>query len=176
MAKRRKKATELERHAYHEAGHAVMAYILRRRFHSVTIDPEKLDENTGGLVQLVHSRKLSETVNFGSYGGDRVLVENQIKITLGGEVACGLFVGRQNWEIAENDIQACLSLAGSQCGDDEEAYAYLNWLLLSVRNELNLPHNWSRVCAVAKALMKQKTLSYRKAREIIQNAKDEDIS
>ena len=57
MAKRLKKTTELEEIAYHEAGHAVMAYLLRRRFHSITIDPKKLDENTGGLVRLGACRR-----------------------------------------------------------------------------------------------------------------------
>ena len=125
---------------------------------------------------MAHPRKLLEAVNFGGYGGDRALIENQIKISLGGEVACGLFVGRQNWESAEKDIQTCFSLSVSQCGDDEEANAYINWLLLSVRNELNLPHNWARVCAVAKALIQKKTLGYHKVRKIIQDAKDEYIS
>jgi ATP-dependent Zn protease len=172
MAKCRKKATELERHAYHEAGHAVMAYILKRRFHFITIDPEKLDKNTGGLVQLAHSQKLQKSLNGGGFDDNRPILEKQIKITLAAEVACGLLVGRIDWKIAEKDIQDCLSLTGSLCGDDEETYAYLNWLLLSVRNELQLPYNWARVYAVAQALMQQKTLSYHKAREIIQNAKE----
>ena len=172
MVKRQNKVTELERTAYHEAGHAVMAYILQQKFRFITIDPEKLDENTGGLVKLEHSRKHLETIKFGGLH-DRALIEKQIKVTLGGEVACGLFVGRKSWELSEDDAQACLSLADSQCGDAEESDAYLNWLLLSVRNELNLPYNWVRVRAVAEALMKEKTLSYRKAREIIQTAKED---
>lgn len=172
MVKRRKKVTELERIAYHEAGHVVMAYVLRQKFHFITIDPEKLDENTGGLVRLVHSNKHLETIKFGGFGS-WALTEKQIKITLGGEVASGLFVGRKSWKLAEDDVQACLSLTEKQCGDEEEANAYLNWLLLSVRNELNLPDNWVRVRAVAEALMEKKTLNYRKAREIIRTAKDD---
>jgi len=171
MVKRQKKVTDLVRSAYHEAGHAVMAYLLRQRFCSITIDPEKLDENIGGLIRLVHSRKQLKTIKFGGLGA-QALVEKQIKLTLGGEVACGLFVGRKNWKLAEDDIQACLSLVYRLYDDDEEAFAYLNWLLLSVRNELNLPDNWGCVCAVAEALMKQKTISYRKAREIIRTAQD----
>jgi hypothetical protein len=171
MVKRRKKVTELERNAYHEAGHAVMAYILQRRFHFITIDPDKLDENTGGLFQLSYSSKLSDNIKFG-ISDSRALIEKQIKITLAGAVACGLFVGREKWKLSEDDGTTCFRLADTQCGDAEEADAYLTWLRLGVRNELNLPHNWARVRAVAEALMKHKTLSYRKAREIIQTAKD----
>jgi len=168
IVKRRKKVTELERTAYHEAGHAVMAYVLRRRFHFITIDPQKLDENTGGLVRLVHSSKLSKSVNWGGFA-DRAQIERQISLTLGGEAACELLVGPKSWHLSQ-DAEVCVRLAQLQCGDEEEANAYLNWLWLSVRNQLNLPHNWVCVRAVAKALMKQKTLSYREAREIIQTA------
>jgi len=172
MAKHRKKATELERTAYHEAGHAVMACILHRRFHFITIDPEKLDENTGGLVGLVHSSKLLKSVNCGGFD-DRAQIERHISLTLGGEAACELLVGSKNWHLSQDDAQVCMRLAQLQCGDEEEANAYLNWLCLSVRNELKLPHNWVCVCAVAKALLEHKTLSYRKAREIIKVAHDE---
>lgn len=171
MVKQRKKATELERIAYHEAGHAVMAYILRRRFHSITIDPEKLDDNTGGLVRLVHSNKLSRTI----YTGCCIQIERQIRIILAGEVACGLFIGQKNWDISQDDAQISFRLAGLQCGCEVEANAYLEWLLLSVQNHLKLPHNWICVCVLAKELMQQKTLSYRKAREIIKSAHDKYI-
>lgn len=175
MVKRRKNVTELKRTAYHEAGHVVMAYILHKRFHFITIDPKKLDENTGGLVLLADSNKLLNNINMGFYVS-RTAIERQIKITLGGEVACGLFVGHENWKLSGDDAIVCFRIANSQCGDEEESEAYLNWLLLSVRNELSLPHNWVCVCAVAKALMKQQTLSYRKTREIIKSAYDKYIS
>ena len=170
MVRHRKKVAELERTAYHEAGHAVMANILRRRFHFITIDPEKLDENTEGLVKMVHSNKLLETIEFGGFDS-QTLTEKQIKITLGGEVACELLVGSKSRHLSQ-DVQVSLHLAQSQCGNAEEADAYLNWLWLSVRNRLRLQHNWVCVQAVAKALMKHKTLSYRTAREIIRNARD----
>jgi ATP-dependent Zn protease len=167
MIKSPQKITELERTAYHEAGHAVMAYLLKRKFHFITIDPKRLDGNTGGLVQLVHAPKLSKNLNCGG-PNNRALTEKQIKILLSGEVAYGLFAGRKNWERSSDDVQACLGLADSQCGDEEESSAYLNWLLLSVRNELHLPHNWICVRALAEVLMKKKTISYAKTREIIQ--------
>ena len=37
--KAKRKFTRLERTGYHEAGHAVMCYILRQRFTKVTIVP-----------------------------------------------------------------------------------------------------------------------------------------
>jgi len=170
MVKRRNKVTELERTAYHEAGHAFMAYDLRRKFHFITIDPEKLDKNTEGMVKMVRSNKLFEAIEFGDFDS-RTLTEKQIKITLGGEVACGLLVGPKSCHLSQ-DAQVSMHLAQSQCGNAEEADAYLNWLWLSVRNQLRLPHNWACVQALAKALMKHKTLSYRKAREIIRTARD----
>ena len=121
---------------------------------------------------MVHSKKLASEINVGNLAQ----IERQIRIVLGGEVACGLFVGRKNWHLSQEDAQACLRLADSQCGSEEEANAYLEWLLLSVQNHLKLPHNWVCVCAVANALMKQKTLSYHKAREIIQTAQNKYIS
>jgi hypothetical protein len=38
-----------------------------RRFHFITIDPEKLDKNTGELVQLIHSQKPQKSLDGGEF-------------------------------------------------------------------------------------------------------------
>ena len=173
MTKQLKKTTELEEIAYHEAGHAVMAYLLRRRFHSITIDPKKLDENTGGLVRLVHSKKLINSLNAGGYSTE---IEQHIRITLAGEVSSGIFSGQRKWDPSQSDVESSFRLAQMQCGCEKEANAYIEWLILSIQNHLKMTQNWLCVCAVAQALLKHKTLGCRKAREIIKAAYDEYIS
>jgi len=170
MTKQLKKTTELEEIAYHEAGHAVMAYLLHRRFHSITIDPEKLDEGTGGLVCLVRSRSLIKSLDAGGYSTE---MEKHIRITLAGEVSSGIFSGQEKWDKSQIDIGASFKLVQDQCYYLKEADAYINWLLLSVQNDLKLPQNWCCVCAMAQALLDHKTINYRKARETIKAAYDE---
>lgn len=171
MTKQLKRITELEEIAYHEAGHAVMAYLLRRRFHSITIDPEKLDEATGGLVRLVHSKKLNNSLNTYGYSKE---IEQHIRITLAGEASSGIFSGQEKWSLSQTDIGTSFRLIQNYCCSClNETDAYINWLMLSVKNDLKLPQNWCLVCAVAQALLEHKTLSYRKARETIIAAHDE---
>lgn len=155
MAKKTAKLTDLERIAYHESGHAVMAYLFHRRFHSITIDSSKLDESTGGLVRLVHSQKLVDSLNAGDYSRE---IEKHIRIILAGEVSNGIISGQEEWDLSHSDIETSFRLASFQCGCEKEVKAYIDWLLISVYNHLKLPFNWGCVCGLAKGLMQQKPL------------------
>ena len=171
MTKQPKKITGLEEIAYHEAGHAVMAHLLHRKFHYITVDSNKLDDDTGGLFRLVHSKKLINSLNIHGYTKE---IERQIRITLAGEVSGGIFSGQEKWNMSQTDIGTSFRLVQNSCSSClNEVDAYINWLMLSVRNSLKLPQNWCLVCAVAQALLEHKTLSYRKARETIKAAYDE---
>lgn len=52
MTKKKKYKSEVCT-AYHEAGHAVMSYLLRRRFRYVTIDKKDLSEDQRGFLSSV---------------------------------------------------------------------------------------------------------------------------
>ena len=91
--------------AYHEAGHAVMARLVKRRFHYVTIDPQKLDQDTGGLVRFMKSKKLDNSLCSGGYN---LVIEQYIRVSLAGDVARGIFAGQEEWDLAHSDISGCL--------------------------------------------------------------------
>jgi hypothetical protein len=173
MTKNSKKPTAVERAAYHEAGHAVMAYLSRRRFCYVTIDQNELDEVTRGFVRV--SRLKSSWNDICCSGGSqaRATIEREIKITIAGEAAEALLAGRNNWVGAKQDIEKCYDFCGSQCGSMEESDAYLKWLWLRVQNKLKLPLNWACVQALAGALLKHRRIGYPKACAIIEQAEME---
>jgi len=170
-ARSRKKLAAEERAAYHEAGHVVMAYLLRRRFRYVTIDQNELDEETKGLVRLAKLNRPWEDICLLSTEESRAKIEREIKVTLGGEVAEVLFVGRHNWPGARDDIKNCINFCTSQSGSFEEAEAYLRWLWLGAQNNLKLSEHWAYVQAIAKALLEHRRISYHKARTIIAEVK-----
>ena len=171
MAKKRKKPTVEERAAYHEAGHVIMAYLLRRRFRFATIDQNELDKETKGLVRLAKLNRPWEDICLLDTNESRAKIEREIKVTLGGEVAEALLVGRRNWLGAKDDIKNCINFCTSQSGSFEEAEAYLRWLWLGVQNNLKLREHWAYVQAVAKALLEHRRISYHKARTIIVEVK-----
>jgi hypothetical protein len=171
MAEQLNKTSELDDIAYHETGHAVMAYLLRKKFHSITIDSNKLDDETGGLFRLVHSKKRIDSLSKFGYSKE---IEQHIRIILAGEVSVGIFSGQEKWDMSQADINASFRLVQNQCSPcEKEVNAYIDWLVLSVQNDLKLPQNWCLVCAVAQSLLEHKTLSYRKTYEIIKAAHDE---
>jgi len=125
MVKMRRRPTAEERVAYHEAGHVVMASLLKRRFRFVTIDQKELDRETKGLVHLAKLNRPWEDICLLSTEESRAKIEREIKVALGGEVAEALLVGRHNWLGAKDDIKNCIYFCSSQSGSFKEAEAYL---------------------------------------------------
>jgi hypothetical protein len=144
--------------AYHEAGHAVMALRLGRRFRYATVRPEE--------DRLGHVRYYA--ANYRPDGGDsdaaRLTTEQHILTLLAGAAAERRFAGRTDRVGAKADYERAADLAGYVCGSQEEATAYLRWL--SVRTGNTLGVWWGAVVAIAEALRDQGHLDYAAALEL----------
>ena len=92
MSKR--KSNSLESTAYHEAGHVVIAHLLKRKFRRASIVP---DPATGSLGHVHFSvlRGFNPDINAGPITDKRI--HNEILIDLAGIAAEARLTGRRNW-------------------------------------------------------------------------------
>jgi hypothetical protein len=164
----------IQRTAYHEAGHVVMAFALRRAVRHVSIVPD--DSSDGRLVK----HKLTDNFHpdYESDARTRRLVEREIMICLAGGVALAKFQGNrrdlgddQDWRHAVYLADYVSSGVGGYVGDDGEAtVAYLRWLQVRAKILLSLPWHWRAVEEIAQSLVERKELSGREARRIYRAA------
>jgi hypothetical protein len=169
-----KKGPETEKHhrrppvkltAYHEAGHAVIAYILRKRFASISIIP---NEDSEGRVSIGKAKHIEP-----DWDTSRRCVtelEKHAMVLCGGVVAERLLTGHKHWRGSENDITKASEYLAFLCGNDEETSAYLELIWIRTRNLLKVPGHWAAVQAVADELFKHSYLGQKRVRGIIFDA------
>lgn len=160
-----------EQTAYHEAGHAVAAYVLRRRFSKVTIVEH---EDSVGSMTLPPSYWSGFNPDVDQSRGSRARIEKEIMVLLAGEIAVDIHTGREDWgEVVTylgSDLHTASDLADYVTTSSDESEAFLNWLIIRTRNMLSLPHWSDAVNALAAALIEHGEIGYRKARQIIRFA------
>ena len=158
--------------AYHEAGHAVMAFELHQRFPYVTIDP---DDNSFGHPRFPLSRWRNFQPDWDT--SSRVIhrLDADIMCSLAGCAAEAKYVGRHDWVEPHDDWMQAHALAHHLCRSDEETRAYLKWLWIRTRNAIDVGFVWLAVQNLAKELVTRKTIGYRNARKIIYRSVDEDM-
>ena len=164
-SKMAKRPSRLESAAYHEAGPAVASYILNQRFSYLTVNP---DEDSLGHIVWINLAKFNPEVD--DLEKIRKPLEKMIFTGQAGHAAERLFRGRNNWIGSNSDVTRALDFLFYLVGTPEEAEAYFNWLFIRIGNLLSRDWNWAAVEALANALMEQKKIGYKKAREIIKNA------
>ena len=145
--------------AFHEAGHAVMSWLLGVRFRAVTTKPD--GESLGNVTMRTRMR---------TEPSDQSL-ERQAQIELAGAIAQKLCTGRMTtrWGSSHDD-QNAVTLAMKRCGSGESATAWLRWLSIRVRDCLSTPRNLSAVKAVAEALLERETLNEDETLKIMNSA------
>lgn len=109
-----------ERHtAFHEAGHAVAAIILKKRIQVVTIVP---DETRGDLGSLHHAPFAID-----EFDPKPREVRRAVIVSLAGSIAEGIAKGRRNHRAASSDYESALAYAERLMnGDTEKAASYVN--------------------------------------------------
>ena len=172
-----KHTKRLQATAYHEAGHAMMAYIKNMAIRRVSIIP---NEEEGSLGHCLHG---SWPKLLGSEEGCFDFIDDQkhrdkretlAMMMYGGLVAEKHFTGRYNWIGAGADrSRAADLLASSLSGDLKEWGAYINWIMEHTRVHLNFPRNWAGVEALATALLQKGQLNGRQAKTVIKAGVDE---
>lgn len=170
----RKRPTDIECTARHEAGHAVANYLMRRAFASVSVVSD--DETVGRVA----SSKLPDWLRTDlETGGEtamqraRKVVEPKIICLYAGSVAEQVFKRKADHTKARKDYLIADELAKTVCASDAERVKYLKWLLQRTRDMLSLPWNWHAITVLAQELLDKKELNGRVARRIIRNAIEE---
>ena len=166
MSSRSSKQKKLERTAYHEAGHVVAAYFVRRGFSYISIEP---GEDSLGHVVYQKFRD-SFRPDYDKKIKTRLPLEKVIIIGLAGYVAEKIFTGRRGLTEAVDDFQIAFDYASILTGGAEETSAFVKWLLIRTENMLRTPQNWAAVQALAEELLKVKKIKYHRARKIIREA------
>lgn len=158
-------ARELECTAYHEAGHAVAAWRLGRRFGRVTIKPDLL---TLGQCRILKDPRF--TLQDHREPAFWKLVEDRIVISLAGPIAEAKFRGRPNRAAAEGDMQIVEKLLWNRTMDASQHKRCLAWLKVVAGELLDDCWNWAMVEVLAKNLLVRQTLSGREVVALLRGA------
>ncbi len=164
------KTKQLERTAYHEAGHAVIAYSLKRKFRYVTIIPT---DGYLGCVQPSMSGYKTFHPEYDSSSRTIKHIEHEVEIYLAGQIAEKMFSGKENWKCSSQDWSNATSMAGHACGNAEAEEAYTHLLWVETKAMMRLPWNWHAVKTLAKQLLIHHKIAYPRAKEIIDQAFEE---
>jgi hypothetical protein len=162
-------APRLKRTAYHEAGHAVAAYLLNRDFKSVTIIREG---DTLGQCSLTKLDDFHPDIN--SDHGTLAHLEEYMIMLHAGLASEYLATGRYNRAGAYSDLTIAAHLAANACGTDEEVQLYRELMMVRAKNLLRLAHNWSAVQTLAEELLRRPCLIYLEAEGIIQTGMEKE--
>lgn len=158
--------SRIERTAYHEAGHAVAAYLRRLRFTSISVIPYR---GTLGRCEFSEAPVIVD-LNAHSIEQARRRIETLIIVSLAGGVAECLLTGRRNWRGAHADLQDAARYAAFITGSDDELGAYVHWLWERTTVLLSARPCWLAVQQLAEALVEDRRVGERRAREIIASA------
>jgi hypothetical protein len=147
--------SQIEATAYHEAGHAVIAYLLGYKPQSATIVPTV---DAAGYV--IHANPL-HGFQLDIDGSDeaRLRVESAITICFAGPIAQKRYSPR-SWRRVHGqwDYDTIAELGLRVCGSGEQAAAFIRWREL-VTLDLVKAH-WLRIQQVAGQLLEREHLSY----------------
>jgi hypothetical protein len=107
-----------------------------------------------------------DTTNHTSISTDRI--EAGIIILYAGEIAEKLYISGYNWEITRVEHRTASDLVKILGTRIDEREAYLDRLFLRAKELIKLPQNWWAVEALADGLLKNRTIEYRGAKQIIE--------
>lgn len=161
-----RRVPRIERTAYHEAGHAVAAYLRHLRFTSISIIP---DRGTLGRCEFSESAVVIDPES-GDQLRARTRIETLIIVSLAGVISESLLTGRHNWRGAHADLHDATRYASFVTGSAEELRAYERWLWEHTRMLLGARPSWLAVQQLAAALIEDRRVGERRARAIIRAA------
>ena len=166
MSKKKRPWQSKEEHvAYHEAAHVVAAYVLRRAFRSVTIEP---DGKSLGVTWLQGKEGFRPDQDYSRLQDRRA--ERGILISFAGVEAEYVVTGRRDHRGAAEDYRDAIDYAVGVTGSEKDASKYLQKMRLRAADLIRPPARWRAVEALAKALLSAKTIKGREARRIIGEA------
>ena len=158
----------LIRAAYHEAGHAVMAYLCGAPLGELSVthvsEAGRWDGCRGWLGPP--QRRVADVA--GALPGRWLEVE--VRCLLAGGVAEARLLGQPNWRWGARDVAAAAQRARWRGGPRAERTRYLAAQLACTRAQLTAPDAWRAVRSVAAALQQHGALDSGRARSLIEVA------
>jgi hypothetical protein len=155
----------LEETAYHEAGHAVAAIVLRRGFSHVTIEPR--DDSLGHVKPNKHPESFRPDISDDARDAPRI--EREVLMLLAGIAAEKHLRGRRNYRGASQDLRMAVDVAG-YLFSRRTLEKYLEYMIERAEDFISMPFHWLQVEALATALLERRTLSARAARVVCRSA------
>ncbi len=162
----KKISRQLQATAYHEAGHAVAARWQGIRVRSATIIPNK-----DAAGQVFHSNPLhNKDPECDAGTPNRLRAERLIRVSLAGLAAQRRFDRTiKSWH-GENDLHRAVNLLSYFTGDGRHLNAYLQLLQIEAEGIFDRPGVWIQVEAVAKALLREKTIGPKRLAQIMRES------
>ncbi len=160
--------------AYHEAGHAVVAYDQGVRVHGISVVP---DEGRMGHIAIdtLLLNRLAPTFHNNKGANNRFTMERHVMVLQGGHAAvrqlepCRLDLADTiNGEGSDRNI--AMTLVRAFAANDQEAEKYYQWLDARTEGIMGSPIRWFQVRMLAEYLLELEQLGARKVREIIREA------
>lgn len=170
----RKKHDRRTLSAYHEAGHAVVAYDQEVRVHGITIVP---DEGRMGHISIdtLLLNRLAPTFQFNKGARNRFTMERHVMVLQGGHAAVHRLDPTRK-ELAMtltgegSDHCIAMSLVKTFAAREREAEKYYQWLDARTEGVIANPLRWFQIQILAEALLERGQLGARRVREIIKGA------
>jgi hypothetical protein len=158
--------------AYHEAGHAVVAYYLHRRIRHVSIIQSK-DE----LGHMLRGKGPDlKSAEWEISNGIRDRLEDSAMISWGGDAAEFILTNRKKYRPGStSDIHSVVEYLSKICGEPEALGAYVDWLWYCTRNLLREENQWIAVEALAVELIKKRYIGGTRTRQIIKNTIEDNF-
>lgn len=149
--------------AFHEAGHAVMAYVLSRPVEKVTISPAQL--HTGG------TRLGACKIQKGRFKASHDALEDEVLILFAGMVAESHFTGLYCTAGAAQDLNAVRRLLATRATSERQLEKLERRLLDKTEHLLADEVHATAVQLIAQQLLLKETISGRAVRHLIEQAK-----
>ena len=162
------RVSRLERTAFHEAGHAVVAHVLGRGIVRITINAG--EDFYGQVLNTRFSDSFRPDVE--TSGHTRSFIEREVKICFAGNAAESARLGREVRGGAHHDFASAVDLLSHLTGSNEEIEAYANWLWVCTKNKIKTPLNWSLITALAQELLKKREMSGREAKRFLNETQE----
>ena len=162
-------STQRERTAFHEAGHAVASWWLRRGFKHVSIMPR--EDDLGHLLSTGFPKWFDPHSGCRD-GRDQLLIEKEVQVLLAGYAAERKFDPKQRRAgLSDADFHSANDFTFYLHGDGKEAEVFIELQMILARSLVL--RWWPCVQAVAAALLEHSTLSARKVHAICRDAPPE---
>ena len=150
-------ASDPKRTAVHEAGHAVVAFVLGRPVHDVSI---RARGRFAGLCKF-QKGKGKPTDDF---------VDREMQISLAGVAAEIRHLGKADVRGAQSDLMRAMELAMVRSGAQERAERLVRRTLNKALHLLDQPGRWPAVLVIMDELIAKETISGRAVRHAVEEA------